>query len=802
MKIVKAAESIVSCTGSDCDLCHLLETVSNIYNFVLGIVFAVAVLFLIVSGFQILMSGGKRDLVKQAKSRLKVTLIGFGFILLGWLAIHTLFLSTGYTNAGSWWEFKCREAETIAVTDQSTYYPEDYDVSEYSSLSQFLTSQDAKGKISGPSNIFTLNQQLASLEEGSLLQFLAPVSLNGIEEFLPLISLKKEGGKIKAESIGEYWNVIQNEWPSVSSQAQPLEKEIIDRYISTSPSYQQYSLPENSNSILSLFGEIADVAQVYEKEGEGTDKPLSLDELLLLTFTVLLQENKNEEETSNMLASLLAEIMKYAGGVVVEKEDPKISLEERICERSGGDWINSECICPPETRLQGNGKCYLKESLKRSCERSNGKWIEVDNSFQPTPICDNENSQGVRAGLNEVINYGEYYCSCPKNNCISFSGTCYDKNSDNDDDGIINEEDKCPDTPEREKGEINNDKESENYGCSCSEIEITEKECYKDKCVDDYLYSYPSGEQECRNGELIPYNCNPDIKYDRECAKENEEESEEDSEDSKGPSENQGTGEPIIDDFSKDTKGVNLGQNQADLNQRALSIGNPEGVKASLRRLHERDPLRYEMVFRFGYELRSTGGGGVCWGCGHFAVNHGLPLKEMDVTITHEATHSAHFCVKGRGGYSLAEAERIAVGNEIGSMERNGPKDMKEFVGQSKEISYKGQEVRGYQSRWMVDVNPKGDQDAGNMTFGIRYALYYGDATKGPYHYGYPEKKQLLGLKNKEEDVIASIMDRIVKCRDQKFKDANKRLCTCFSKPPSDLPPVEACNDATRVMKF
>ena len=69
---------------------------------------------------------------------------------------------------------------------------------------------------------------------------------------------------------------------------------------------------------------------------------------------------------------------------------------------------------------------------------------------------------------------------------------------------------------------------------------------------------------------------------------------------------------------------------------------------------------------------------------------------------------------------------------------------MEEFPSQNTSVQYKGQEARGYMTRWLQEVDPPGDAVAGMMDGDILYAVdkheddNSQDNTKGPYHYGFP----------------------------------------------------------------
>ncbi len=100
--------SIVTCGGVDCDVCKFLEMISNTFNYLLGISFAVAAVFLIVGGFVYIGSRGNDNWMFQAKRAITWSLTGFGFVLLAWLAIQTTFRVIGVTDASILSKFQCK----------------------------------------------------------------------------------------------------------------------------------------------------------------------------------------------------------------------------------------------------------------------------------------------------------------------------------------------------------------------------------------------------------------------------------------------------------------------------------------------------------------------------------------------------------------------------------------------------------------------------------------------------------------------------------------------------------------------
>ena len=108
--------SIMTCNGMDCDVCKLLEMVSNIANWILGASFAVAILFMVICGFVYIGSRGNENWMYQAKRTVIWSLIGFAFILAGWLAIQMTFRISGATNQAIWSRFECiSDSEDISA---------------------------------------------------------------------------------------------------------------------------------------------------------------------------------------------------------------------------------------------------------------------------------------------------------------------------------------------------------------------------------------------------------------------------------------------------------------------------------------------------------------------------------------------------------------------------------------------------------------------------------------------------------------------------------------------------------------
>jgi len=109
---------LVPCTLTECTFCDLLKLIERIFYWLLALAFALAVFFVIVSGFAYILSVGDSSMMGWAKEGLKLSLIGFAICLLAWLAIHVLYTVLGYK--GNWWTMECASDQQATSTRNST----------------------------------------------------------------------------------------------------------------------------------------------------------------------------------------------------------------------------------------------------------------------------------------------------------------------------------------------------------------------------------------------------------------------------------------------------------------------------------------------------------------------------------------------------------------------------------------------------------------------------------------------------------------------------------------------------------
>lgn len=145
---------LVPCTLSECTFCDLLKLIERIFFWLLTLAFAVAVLFVVVSGFAYILSVGDSGMMSWAKEGLKLSIIGFIICITSWLAIHILYVVLGYGD--TWWKIDCADQKRGAAI-------------EIQSVANLYANEIAPNSLGGRNNPIALpdlgKQGLASLPE-------------------------------------------------------------------------------------------------------------------------------------------------------------------------------------------------------------------------------------------------------------------------------------------------------------------------------------------------------------------------------------------------------------------------------------------------------------------------------------------------------------------------------------------------------------------------------------------------------------------------------------------------------------
>lgn len=224
MKIIESAlaagNGLVSCSGSDCTVCSIMETISTAFNYLMGISSALVILVLIVSGFVYLLSTGRNKYLIKAKVFAKSATTGFLFIIISWLVVRTLFFVTGYQNNASWWKFECDTQKGESRLSEDYYTQSLSALRAFPSLPNFVLSEEKEGQIKGFSsetNNFFL-AQLNNLNPGERITFYLPVkdNINDIGTKVPFSAVsKRSSGELALDTktvsfIDKLSNEIEN----------------------------------------------------------------------------------------------------------------------------------------------------------------------------------------------------------------------------------------------------------------------------------------------------------------------------------------------------------------------------------------------------------------------------------------------------------------------------------------------------------------------------------------------------------------------------------------------------------------
>ena len=669
------------------------------------------------------------------------------------------------------------------------------------------------------------------------MRFLAPVSVETMSGnqglYLPVLTLRKEEGLIKLENVGEYWDLIQNQWPREAEILSLDSGQFLNGLLGTTSHPDNRSIIDKNGFDLSkniddprwrnfyqnfagklqefLAGDRAASPDIVTGSDEGLGK--------VLASVAGQKENVDQSQLQDFLSTLITEPLKLSSDLMVDRGDETdvSSDAQSSCFDSGGEWTGTECQCPNQYVLGKDQSCHSIADLESNCKKSGGKWQEVMPDKTPSPICGNQilSNQETGASGNEIA-AESFSCICGDNYCLDADGACRKTQEDSDGDKVSNDQDNCSNTPNTEKNQVNRNPISKYYGCSCSQMGAAQKNCPPDQCVGDNWVIYPHGKQECQSGNLIAYSCDKlasDLaeqclgKNQAKPAGSNSQGSTSIPSSSRGKSNSDPNATAEVPPRpSKDGKG-NSGNNQGNNGGDNSSVGGGDegpvikgiqGIKEGLKYVYERDKLRYRMIFQYVHTIKhfdivgeignkGKGGGGKCGYCGTIEIDFNRlgGTRDTSELIVHESSHSADLCINGHADLSTKEV--IAEAINTGSVGR-----IKEFPGQKEEIKVasgpsKGMEVMGFMCRAIdsKDIDPKGQMSVDYIEAAARFIKEEAKRGRGPWIYGWPMggEKYTFVLSDDEHMRIQRI-----------FAAMDKRKC--LSSPPPDLPQIEECKGA------
>jgi hypothetical protein len=110
------AQGLVTCQGTECDVCDLADMTNNIIQWLFGFLTLCAVLVFAIAGFKLVTSGGDTSAREWAKERLTYVVIGFLLMFASWLIVDTIlkgFTGTGLEVWGTFDVTECGEQRNL-----------------------------------------------------------------------------------------------------------------------------------------------------------------------------------------------------------------------------------------------------------------------------------------------------------------------------------------------------------------------------------------------------------------------------------------------------------------------------------------------------------------------------------------------------------------------------------------------------------------------------------------------------------------------------------------------------------------
>ncbi len=324
-------ESIMTCSGLDCDLCKLLEMVNNTLDQAIAVSSAVAILFSIIGGFVYIGARGNDVWMSQAKRTVKVALMGFAFVLVANLSVKVIFQITGATD--NFFSFDCN-VDGVATKEN------------LKNIKKTTASQIASGTKSGGSTGGQLEGEISSGEVASLFNGISEQEIVFFgskisQEIKPFIGLGKTSGnpeivylnnnlinmllknKLSLENISLMPNKVSAADGGLTDQGEKVLASV----------YQIVSQIQNKGNEVIVF-----TSKKPKETKEGTETKVSVNDFL-----------KDFNDTTNCLMSG-GEWFKFGSPCSLEKE----KCNGVSCSESSGGSTVYGCNCPDDKCMDGN----------------------------------------------------------------------------------------------------------------------------------------------------------------------------------------------------------------------------------------------------------------------------------------------------------------------------------------------------------------------------------------------------------------------------------------------------------------
>jgi hypothetical protein len=131
IEVEAQAGGLVTCSGSSCSICHVVDLVNNVIIILFSAVGMIFAVLMMIAGFGLITSGGNQSALDAAKSKFSNAIIGLIIVMGAWLLVDTVVrgllkgedgnLGVTFSGFGPWSEVECvRQTKTEAASPDAT----------------------------------------------------------------------------------------------------------------------------------------------------------------------------------------------------------------------------------------------------------------------------------------------------------------------------------------------------------------------------------------------------------------------------------------------------------------------------------------------------------------------------------------------------------------------------------------------------------------------------------------------------------------------------------------------------------
>jgi hypothetical protein len=123
---VTQAAGFVTCSGTDCSVCNLVDMANTIILWLIALLFMIFAILLFIAGWGLITSAGNVSAKEEAKSKITNAVIGILIVLAAWLIVDTfvraLVGDSGQINGVLWTDIQCHEQAEAEFEGYEEYF--------------------------------------------------------------------------------------------------------------------------------------------------------------------------------------------------------------------------------------------------------------------------------------------------------------------------------------------------------------------------------------------------------------------------------------------------------------------------------------------------------------------------------------------------------------------------------------------------------------------------------------------------------------------------------------------------------